>query len=66
MLVNTVELSIKDKKVGGNQPTIDEKVLSDVIVEIKYLASSWLDDFEKQQFDGKTVSELLNKYDDCQ
>lgn len=29
--------------------------------EIKFLATSWLDDFEKKTFNGKTVNELLNQ-----
>lgn len=30
------------------------------VVEIKFLATSWLDDFEKQVFNGKTVNQILN------
>lgn len=40
-----------------------ETDLQDSIVEIKYLANSWLDDFEKHVFNGKTVNELLNQKD---
>lgn len=37
----------------------------DAVVEIRFLARSWLDDFEKEVFNGKTVEELLDqgKYD---
>lgn len=34
--------------------------LQDAVVEIRFLALSWLDDFEKDLFEGKTVNELLN------
>lgn len=32
----------------------------DTVVEMRYLARSWLDQFEKQVFEGKTIDELLN------
>ena len=35
--------------------------LQDRIVEIRFLAHSWLDDFEKIVFKGKTVDELLGQ-----
>ncbi len=34
--------------------------LQAAVVEIKFLAQSWVDDFEKQVFTGKTVKELFN------
>lgn len=34
---------------------------NDTVVEIRFLAHSWLDNFEKQAFKGKTVKELLNE-----
>jgi len=36
----------------------DKKALE---TEIKFLATSWLDDFEKKTFNGKTINELLNQ-----
>lgn len=41
-------------------PDIPLQALQDSVVEIKYLATSWLDEFEKQVFEGKTVDQLLN------
>ena len=35
--------------------------LKDVVTEIQYLAESWLDDFERKIFDGKTLKELLHE-----
>ena len=40
---------------------IPQEVLRDSVVEIKFLATSWLDDFEKEMFEGKTLDELLNQ-----
>lgn len=31
------------------------------LAEIKYLATSWLDQFEQEMFDGKTLNELLKE-----
>lgn len=35
--------------------------LKDVIIEVRYLAESWLDDFERDIFGGKTLNELLHE-----
>lgn len=39
---------------------LTEKAKLDAVVEIKFLATSWLDDFEKGLFDGKTVNQIVN------
>ena len=41
----------------GNQST-DEQ-LKDTVVEIKHLIELWLDSFEREIFEGKTLQELL-------
>jgi hypothetical protein len=46
-------ITSKDKK---NTSGLDKKAL---LTEMKYLATSWLDDFERQQFGGKTINQLL-------
>jgi hypothetical protein len=59
---NTQDLQIK--RVPQNSvaeiPSRDDK---DTVVEMKFLALSWLDDFEKSLFDGKTVNKLLNHHE---
>lgn len=40
---------------------LSQNELKDVIVEIQYLAESWLDDFERDVFKGKTLKELLHE-----
>ncbi len=40
-----------------------KKIPQDTVVEMKFLALSWLDDFEKSLFDGKTVNKLLNHHE---
>lgn len=50
---------IKTNKVNPQTASPeDQKALQ---TEIKFLATSWLDDFEKKTFNGKTVNELLNQ-----
>lgn len=44
----------------NDSPEVPLQALQDSVVEIKYLATTWLDDFEKQVFEGKTVDQLLN------
>ena len=50
------EAQIKKNK----QDTQIKNIPQDTVVEMKFLAVSWLDDFERDLFDGKTVSKLLN------
>lgn len=35
--------------------------LRDIVAETQFLISSWLDDFERGIFDGKTLNELLHE-----
>ena len=35
--------------------------LKDVVVEIKFLVGSWLDDFEREIFGGLTLAELIHE-----
>lgn len=46
--------------VSKDQILLQEQAEQDSVVEIKFLAQTWLDDFEKQLFDGKTLRELLS------
>jgi hypothetical protein len=45
------------------QPSIDqpEAPAPECLTEIKFLATSWLDQYEKQVFEGKTVRDLLHQ-----
>ena len=36
-----------------------EGELKEIVTETRFLAESWLDDFEREAFDGKTLKELL-------
>ncbi len=52
----------KAKQILGeiaNQFSPEE--LKVAVTEIQYLVSTWIDDFEKEIFDGKTLRELLHE-----
>ncbi len=56
---NRQELDKNSHTKSTNNPPI-KNTQSDAVVEMRYLARSWLDQFEKQVFEGKTIDELLN------
>lgn len=56
---NSQEL-VNNSHINQVQNTPQDTHIQDVAVEIKFLAKSWLDDFEKETFEGKTIDELLN------
>jgi len=55
------EMSIEEaKKILGivaNGMSYEE--IQDQMVKMKFLAESWLDDYEKSIFDGRTLAETL-------
>lgn len=46
--------------LGSIAAEFSTEQLKDVIIEVRYLAESWLDDFERDIFGGKTLNELLH------
>ena len=58
---NSRELDNNSNTNTGENSPIPQEILQDSVVEIKFLATSWLDDFEKEMFEGKTINELLNQ-----
>lgn len=53
----------QESRVNTSKTTtlpLKEQDLQNSVVEIKFLATSWLDDFEKKIFDGKTVKQIIN------
>jgi len=62
------EQKIEDKNVqrakeilGDIANELTPAQLKDTIVEIQYLVNTWLDDFEREIFEGKTLQELLHE-----
>lgn len=55
-----------DSQNQNSKPAVGNKSsqstdLQDTVVEMKFLAQSWLDDFEKDIFEGKTLNELMGQ-----
>ena len=57
------EKAIKKTKeiLGIKASQFAPEQLRDVVAEVQYLAMSWLDDFERGIFEGKTLMELLHE-----
>ncbi len=52
----------KAKEVLGSvAKDLSAQELKDVITEVQYLVSTWLDDFEREIFSGKTLKEVLHE-----
>lgn len=47
--------------LGETAKEFTQEQLQDAVTEIQYLCESWLDDFERQVFQGKTLNELLHE-----
>jgi hypothetical protein len=47
--------------LGDLAKSLTTEQLKDAIVEIQFLAESWLDDFEREIFKGITLRELLHE-----
>jgi hypothetical protein len=49
------------RKILGKKATkFTREQLKDTVIEIKYLVSTWLDEVERELFDGQTLNELLH------
>lgn len=49
--------------LGDTAKKLSTQQLESAVTEVKYLAESWLDDFERSVFEGKTLKELLHNKD---
>lgn len=57
------ERSLKDAKeiLGALADEFTPQQLKDTVVEIRYLTECWLNEFEREIFEGKTLRELLHE-----
>jgi hypothetical protein len=58
----------EDQKLASARLTLElsdseysDAKLTTLLADFEYMANVWLDAFERQQFNGKTLSELLKK-----
>lgn len=60
---NLLEQSEKVEKareiLGILATDLSDEELKAIVTEMQFLVDSWLDEFEKEIFDGKTLTELL-------
>ncbi len=49
------------KILGELAKDLSSEEVRDILTEIQFLVDSWLDDYEKQIFEGKTLKELLHE-----
>jgi hypothetical protein len=45
--------------LGDIAKDISDDDLRNIVVEIQFLVESWIDDYERKTFNGKTINELL-------
>lgn len=55
------ELKQAKEILGGLAAAYTPEQLKDAITEVKFLAETWLDDFEREVFQGRTLKELLHE-----
>lgn len=46
--------------LGESAKDMTDEQVFDLVTEMQYLADSWLEEYEREVFDGKTLIELLN------
>ncbi len=49
------------KILGALAENLSSEAIQDVLSETKFLTDSWLDDFERLIFEGKTLLEILHE-----
>lgn len=59
--VSEKELAEAREKLGELVKDMSDEQLRDQVAATKYLSESWLDDFEKSIFDGKTLNEVISE-----
>jgi len=57
----TSDTKVQDKVNNPDFKKLTPDDQKDVASEMKFLARTWVDDYEKKVFNGKTINELLNQ-----
>ncbi len=45
--------------MGESASSLTDEKVYDLVVEMQYLVDTWLEEYEKDVFDGKTLKELI-------
>lgn len=59
IIVNEIDLEEAKQVFGDVATTLPEEDFKNTLTDIHFLAETWLDEFEKNIFNGKTLEELL-------
>jgi hypothetical protein len=59
-LYDDKEIQKAKEILGSITAELTPQQLEVVVAEVKYLAETWLDDFEREVFQGQTLKELLH------
>lgn len=49
------------KTLGERVRILSDEQIGTIITEFQFLINGWLDEFEKEVFDGKTLKQVLNE-----
>lgn len=60
-IADTSDIQEARKILGTVAENMSDAEIKDQIIKIKSLTESWLDEFERATFEGKTVNELVNE-----
>lgn len=56
---NEITLEKARKTLGKTAEAMSDEQFQDQLNMIKFLVESWMDDYERSVFDGRTLNELL-------
>ena len=59
VFISDDDLQEAKRVLGPLATNFPEENLKNTVTEIHFLAESWLDEFERKAFNGKTLNELL-------
>jgi len=60
-LIDSEEIKKTREILGDTAKDLSDDEIRDIKAETQYLADSWLDDFERTIFDGKTLNEYIGE-----
>jgi hypothetical protein len=46
--------------LGDSAKNLDDSEVYDLVNEVQHLVDTWIEEFERETFDGKTLNELLD------
>lgn len=59
MYITDKDIQQARKTLGDTVKEWDDEKLKEELTKIQFLTESWLDEFERKTFDGKTLAEII-------